>query len=41
MYNITTGTRTINPNNSIGIFEDLGDKFDQQDLNSFFTKFAK
>jgi hypothetical protein len=39
MYNISV-TRKVHPLNSIGIFEDLGDKFDQADLTSFFGKFA-
>jgi hypothetical protein len=39
MYNITV-TRKVNANNSMGIFEDLGDKYDQQDLNSFYSRFA-
>jgi hypothetical protein len=39
MYNITI-PRQINPNNSMGIFEDLGDRYDQEDLNLFFAAFA-
>jgi tripeptidyl-peptidase-1 len=36
MYNITTGT-TATPGNELGIFEDLGDYYAQEDLNLFFA----
>jgi hypothetical protein len=39
MYNITI-PRKINPNNSIGVFEDLGDMYDQKDLDLFFSAYA-
>lgn len=35
MYSITNGTRAA-PGNELGIFEDLGDHYSQQDLNTFF-----
>jgi hypothetical protein len=39
MYDIQI-PRKINPDNSIGVFEDLGDMFDQEDLDLFFAAFA-
>lgn len=35
MYNFTQGTKAT-PGNELGIFEDLGDIYSQQDLNEFF-----
>ncbi|KAF2161129.1 hypothetical protein M409DRAFT_69979 [Zasmidium cellare ATCC 36951] len=35
MYNITNGTRAAT-GNELGIFEDLGDHYSQEDLNTFF-----
>ncbi|GKZ19826.1 tripeptidyl-peptidase sed1 [Aspergillus brasiliensis] len=39
MYNITKGT-TATKGNELGIFEDLGDVYSQDDLNLFFANFA-
>ncbi|RAK86276.1 alkaline serine protease AorO [Aspergillus costaricaensis CBS 115574] len=39
MYNITKGT-TSTKGNELGIFEDLGDIYSQEDLNLFFSNFA-
>lgn len=36
MYDIPEGHRAT-PGNELGIFEDLGDVFAQEDLNDFFT----
>lgn len=36
LYNITEGT-TATPGNELGIFEDLGDVYAQEDLDEFFT----
>lgn len=40
MYNITKGT-TATKGNELGIFEDLGDVYSQDDLNLFFANFAR
>lgn len=40
MYNITEGTSHID-GNELGIFEDIGDVYAQEDLNSFFSTFAR
>ncbi|KAF7172400.1 hypothetical protein CNMCM6106_006590 [Aspergillus hiratsukae] len=40
MYNITSGTKATN-GNELGIFEDLGDFYSQEDLNLFFALFAQ
>ena len=40
MYNITKGT-TATKGNELGIFEDLGDIYSQEDLNLFFSNFAR
>lgn len=40
MYNITKGT-TATKGNELGIFEDLGDIYSQDDLNLFFSNFAR
>ena len=37
MYNITIGT-TAAAGNELGIFEDGGEYYNQEDLNLFFTK---
>ena len=39
MYNITNGT-SATAGNELGIFEDLGDVYSQEDLNSFFSTFS-
>jgi tripeptidyl-peptidase I len=39
LYNITKGT-TAQPGNQLGIFEDLGDVYSQEDLNLFFQNLA-
>jgi tripeptidyl-peptidase-1 len=39
LYNIPKGTKAT-PGNELGIFEDLGDVFAQEDLDAFFTLFA-
>ncbi|PNS17151.1 hypothetical protein CAC42_7205 [Sphaceloma murrayae] len=39
LYNITEGT-TATPGNELGIFEDLGDVYSQEDLDAFFTRYA-
>lgn len=39
MYNITNPTKAA-ANNKLGIFEDLGDMYAQQDLNEFFLTLA-
>ena len=39
LYNITKPTKA-NPNNKLGIFEDLGDVYSQTDLNDFFLTLA-
>lgn len=39
LYNITTPTKAA-PENQLGIFEDLGDKYSQQDLDLFFASLA-
>ncbi|KAF2223360.1 putative alkaline serine protease AorO [Elsinoe ampelina] len=36
LYNFTAGT-TATPGNELGIFEDLGDVYSQEDLDAFFT----
>ncbi|KAF4551800.1 Pro-kumamolisin activation domain-containing protein 2 [Elsinoe fawcettii] len=36
LYNVTEGT-SATPGNELGIFEDLGDVFAQEDLDAFFT----
>ncbi|OQN98397.1 hypothetical protein B0A48_15665 [Cryoendolithus antarcticus] len=38
MYNITQGNKAA-PGNELGIFEDLGDVYAQQDLDNFFTRY--
>lgn len=38
LYNITEGT-TAHPGNELGIFEDLGDVYAQEDLDAFFWNF--
>lgn len=38
MYNITDGDKAT-PGNELGIFEDIGDVYSQEDLNLFFTTF--
>lgn len=40
MYNITRGTKATK-GNELGIFEDLGDVYSQEDLNLFFLTFAQ
>ena len=40
MYNITAGT-TAAAGNELGIYEDLGDVYSQEDLDLFFAKFAR
>ena len=40
MYNITKPTKA-NPDNKLGIFEDLNDKYSQTDLNEFFAVLAQ
>lgn len=40
MYNITEGTKAA-PGNELGIFEDLGDVYSQEDLDFFFSAFAR
>ncbi|RHZ61276.1 Tripeptidyl-peptidase sed1 [Aspergillus turcosus] len=40
MYNITQGTKATK-GNELGIFEDLGDVYSQEDLNLFFLTFAQ
>ncbi|KAJ5215379.1 uncharacterized protein N7498_001786 [Penicillium cinerascens] len=40
MYNITEGT-SATEGNELGIFEDIGDVYAQEDLNLFFTTLAK
>lgn len=35
MYNITEGTKAA-PGNELGIFEDLGDVYSQEDLDFFW-----
>ncbi|MCJ1231705.1 Tripeptidyl-peptidase sed1 [Toensbergia leucococca] len=40
LYNITTPDLAPNPENSLGIFESLGDVYDQEDLNLFFESLA-
>jgi len=40
LYNITDGTKAT-PGNELGIFEDLGDVYSQEDLDLFFATFAK
>lgn len=39
MYNFTKGT-TAAAGNQLGIFEDLGDVYSQEDLNLFFLTLA-
>lgn len=39
LYNITDGTKAT-PGNELGIFEDLGDVYSQEDLDLFFATFA-
>jgi len=39
LYNITTPTKAA-PGNQLGIFEDLGDRYSQTDLNDFFLTLA-
>ena len=39
LYNITDGHLAAR-GNQLGIFEDLGDVYSQQDLDSFFTRLA-
>lgn len=36
MYNISQGT-SATPGNQMGIFEDIGDVYSQEDLNEFFA----
>jgi tripeptidyl-peptidase-1 len=38
MYNITAG-HSATKGNELGIFEDLGDVYAQEDLDSFFSTF--
>jgi hypothetical protein len=40
MYNITKGTKATK-GNELGIFEDLGDVYSQEDLDLFFSTFAQ
>jgi tripeptidyl-peptidase-1 len=40
MYNITEGT-SATKGNELGIFEDLGDVYAQEDLDLFFTTLAR
>jgi hypothetical protein len=40
MYNITKGTKATK-GNELGIFEDLGDVYSQEDLDLFFSTFAR
>ena len=37
MYNISAG-HSATEGNELGIFEDIGDVYAQEDLNSFFSK---
>ncbi|KAK3672756.1 hypothetical protein LTR78_007342 [Recurvomyces mirabilis] len=39
LYNITKGT-SAHPGNELGIFEDLGDIYSQEDLDAFFSNLA-
>lgn len=39
LYKIPRGSKA-SPNNKLGIFEGLGDIFNQEDLNKFYSKFA-
>lgn len=39
MYNIPAGN-TSTKGNEMGIFEDIGDVYSQQDLDEFFTTFT-
>lgn len=40
MYNITKGDKAT-PGNELGIFEDLGDVYSQEDLDMFFSTLAQ
>lgn len=40
MYNITKGSKST-PGNELGIFEDLGDVYSQDDLDLFFSTLAQ
>lgn len=40
MYNITDGTKSTK-GNELGIFEGIGDVYAQEDLDLFFTSFAR
>jgi tripeptidyl-peptidase-1 len=40
LYNLTGGTKATR-GNELGIFEDLGDVYSQEDLDLFFSTFAQ